>query len=111
MNNTYILKYWSVVSYSEYSPPEEKRRIRGQVYGHPGFHDGKIIFTSGIVNVQGNIITTESGSQYQLDWPPDPHWMKWLSDNNIPLPTPECPIRIKTLPGEPDCAQKHIPYC
>jgi len=55
-----ILKNWKFRSGS----------IEGRVYGHPNrqrFHDGKAITTSTIESINGAVITTISGSKYQLD--------------------------------------------
>lgn len=77
-----------------YNPPEYARKmIGGEVYGNPRFPDGHKIVTSSITKVDGRIVTTNSGSVYELGTP-SPDYINWLKENNMELPTPECPIKI-----------------
>ncbi len=48
--------------------PEEHSRysVAGNVYGREGFPDGAFIATSSVKEIEGNVIKTHSGSQYQL---------------------------------------------
>lgn len=77
-----------------YCPPELRQKyVSGAVYGNPRFSDGYRVTTSNIVSINGNKITTNSGSVYELGTPSE-DYINWLKANNMTLPTPECPIKI-----------------
>jgi hypothetical protein len=63
------LENWSVV-FSETDPylaPElQKIALHGNVYGHPRFDDGSSVTTSTIKELRGELIITNSGSEYEL---------------------------------------------
>jgi len=63
------IENWSVINCpgSPYDPPELWiPRLHGKVYGHPRFEEGKDIATSRIVGIEGELLVTHSGSQYEL---------------------------------------------
>lgn len=70
------LKNWAVVSTSD-----SKRRLSGTVSNNKSFQDGKKIFTSSIVDVEGRKITTSSGSVYYLDGPPENEYLQWIKEH------------------------------
>ena len=96
-NITGRLEEWSVSYDAEtdpYRPPETKRPfLCGAVYGHSKQQDGHRISTSYIEKVDGNLITTSSGSVYELS-DPDPLYVDWCKKHNIGVPTKEQPIKI-----------------
>jgi hypothetical protein len=77
------LDNWSVTgrNVSPYQAPETIRRcLKGKAYGHPRFDDGGVVKTSYIVKADKRIITTRSGSVYQLG-KIDPLYRRWLKIN------------------------------
>lgn len=64
------LENWSIISSTidPYKAPElSKPALRGNVFGHPRFEDGKLIHTSSIAGItKENHILTHSGSKYML---------------------------------------------
>jgi hypothetical protein len=88
---------WTVVgnqNQNPYQAPEERRwQVRGEVYGNPSFPDGHGIRTSDVVMVTGNVITTRSGSVYELGEPNEEYAM-WCWENGHHVPTPEEPIKL-----------------
>jgi hypothetical protein len=78
-----ILRNWSVISTgSPYTAPEARTySIEGQVYGHNGFEYGDDIMTSQPVKIDGRVVTTASGTKYELEGPPKPEWVAWLFNN------------------------------
>lgn len=78
----YYLDNWSVLpGGGPYTAPEVGGKVlSGLVYGHPRHQDGKHVTTSRIEHAEGNIITTHSGSKYELRTP-DPEYIKWLKAN------------------------------
>ena len=63
------LENWSVGSQNltPYTAPElSQPRLMGEVYGHPNFDNGERITTSPIEKINGWVITTLSGSVYEL---------------------------------------------
>jgi len=52
-------------------------RLHGKVYGHPKFEDGKEVTTGPVVNAEGRVITTSSGSVYKLG-SIEPEYREWL---------------------------------
>ena len=90
------LEGWSVSTELTdlYKPPETILTfLCGAVYGHSKWDDGHRISTSYIKDVDGNLVTTSSGSVYELG-EPDPLFVQWCKDNNLHVPTKEEPIRI-----------------
>ena len=68
-----------------YLPPESQRSyIKGRVYGHPRFNDGKTVHSSSIkeMNIKEGYIITSSGSKYILGLP-EQAWVRWLEENNF----------------------------
>ena len=85
----YQLKNWAIVSDCDpYTPPEcQKSRLNGEVYGREPresdgytFPDGKRITTSSIKEVNGRVITTRSGTVYELVGDPDPDYLEFLKE-------------------------------
>lgn len=77
---------WSVIGVSDspYSAP--KQCLRGKR------KDGHMIRTSPIVDIDGNIITTRSGTQYHL-MAPSQDYVEWCRQNNYHIPTEKEPIK------------------
>ena len=75
------LENWRVVGLDPYAPPEmAKISLSGKAYGHPNFEDGHGITTSDVVAVDGRMVTTCSGSQYELG-EIDPKYREWLEEH------------------------------
>jgi len=94
----YILKNWSIVCPDDnpYLAPEHRNRyLRGQVYNREGYEDGYWIRTTKIIDADNNtrIVTTKSGSKYKIE-EPDPEYVKWCRENEVYVPTEECPILV-----------------
>ncbi len=82
-----LLENWTVTAQpgqDVYSEPV--RVLRGR---RP---DGKCIRTSPIVRVTGNLIQTQTGSEYTLGQP-DPRYVEWCREHDHHIPTPEEPIK------------------
>lgn len=95
MNNP-KLEDWSVTlrSTDPYAPPEHRQiSLQGEVFGHPRFEDGKRITTSFVVEVNGPLVTTMSGTVYTLTYP-NADYIKWCGENGCHIPTPEEPIKL-----------------
>jgi hypothetical protein len=88
------LECWSVKGIGDrYTPPELHVQIlTGKIYGHPDFEDGHKISTSAIAGIQGRVVTTKSGSEYELG-SPDPHFIEWCRENGHYVPTEEEPLK------------------
>lgn len=81
---------------SDFHAPEIRPLcVRGFIYGHATFPDGKTIVTSRIVGVDGPVIRTENGSRYRLG---EPHekCLAWLAESGIPFDAAE-PIRMRRI--------------
>ncbi len=82
------LKNWLVINNNETdgkkSLEDNKRCLRGEVYGSDRYKNGTLIATSNIVKVEGNQATTRHGSVYILG-KPDEEYKKWCEKKNIPL--------------------------
>lgn len=91
---TVRLENWSVCGGGNpYYPPEAtKKYLKGDVYGHPRCEDGKNVTTSHIVNIDGNKVTTSSGTVYELG-KPDCEFIKWCVEYGCHVPTPKEPIK------------------
>ena len=96
-----ILKDWHMgvsVKYDlelddPYKAPEQlSKKISGQVYGHPDYPNGKRIRTSDIKKVEGNIITTKSGHEYELG-KANTDYMEWCEREGYHVPTKQEPIK------------------
>jgi len=92
----YKLENWSVgnrVS-SPYLPPElGYHYLQGNVYGNPKFTEGEYVNTSAIVSSEGRIVTTKSGSKYELG-KIESEYAEYLKKTNYPLDD-ENPIKVK----------------
>ena len=92
---------WSVVSDSDpFKVPEQSKiRLQGEVTGHPRFDEGHRVTTSTIVKIEGKLVSTYSGSVYELG-EIDPLYKKWV-DKNYPDWDPENPIKmVENFKGE-----------
>jgi len=81
----YQLKNWAVVqspNTDPYLPPEAFGiYLGGEIYGRGGrFVDGKRVVTSRVVSVNGRMITTKSGSVYELVGDPEPGYLDYLKE-------------------------------
>jgi len=87
------LENWSVCgAFSPYRSPENQIiQLRGEVHGHPKFAEGKLIWTSPIVSVNGRTITTKN-SEYKLG-DVDQDYLRWCNENNQHLPIGDNPIK------------------
>ena len=76
------LNNWYVSGNADpYTAPEcAQPYLKGNVEGHPNFEDGKHISTSPIVDAEGRVVTTRSGSTYKLG-KIAPKYRKWLKEN------------------------------
>jgi hypothetical protein len=79
-----ILEKWGIVSTNPFMAPERQTKfsLKGIVYNHPIKEDGKEVVTSFITNIEGNIVTTYSGSKYILG-PPNPEYLEFLNKNGF----------------------------
>jgi hypothetical protein len=78
---------WAVVSFygvNVYAAPRQCLRGRRK--------DGHYVRTSLITNINGDVITTRSGTKYKL-LKPNPQYVQWCQDNNYHVPTEQEPIR------------------
>jgi hypothetical protein len=72
--------------------------LRGSVYAPPIMllrgrnSDGEFIRTSSIDKINGNVITTLSGSVYELG-DPAPEYVEFCKQQGCRIPTPEEPIK------------------
>jgi len=96
------LENWSVVIsepdyYNQYQPPESQHRcLHGIAVNHPSFPANTEVTTSDIVGVNKRLITTRSGSMYELGQP-DPTYVQWCMNKGFHIPTEDCPIVDKCL--------------
>lgn len=90
------LENWSVRGDSSpYVAPEQRTLIlRGEVYGHPRFEDGEVIWTSPIVSVDCRIIATKN-SVYELGGV-EQVFLRWCSENGHHIPIGDNPIKWHT---------------
>jgi hypothetical protein len=63
-------------------PGDPNVRIRGFVWNHQWFEDGKRIVTAKIIDVEGYWVQTEQGHTYQLG-APDLHWLRFLQASDV----------------------------
>ncbi len=93
--NRIQLTNWSVGNaYQDlYTAPECRGiRLRGTVSGHPRKDDGERVITSIVQKVAGRIITTSSGSEYELVGEPEAGYLEYLRESARGY-DPEAPIR------------------
>lgn len=95
------IENWSVTSAdTPYTPPEAcSFSLQGEVYDHPHFSDGDRVCTSTIVNVDGPIVMTYSGSVYRLGTP-EPNYVEWCRKQGRHIPTSECHILVHVSPNQ-----------
>jgi hypothetical protein len=80
---TVLLKNWSIILDRWYLPPEYKRaHLKGYAYGHPEYKDGTLVKTSIIVETEGFLVKTATGTIYLLE-DPDPEYILWLRLNHL----------------------------
>jgi hypothetical protein len=90
------LENWSLGNAPDdmyYAPEVRKVRLSGDVYNHPRFEDGKKVTTSSVKEVNGKVITTSSGSVYELG-EPEKEYLDYLKSINYTF-DPENPIKVK----------------
>lgn len=90
----FTLRNWSTIGVTPYSAPEQGLCLLGKVYGNPKFPDGYTIQTSRIIDVEGRVVRTASGSLYLLDGDPDPGFAEYLQRAGKPLDL-ENPIKVR----------------
>ncbi len=89
----YRLENWSTGVRNPYLAPEQQALyLHGDVYDRPSYEDGESISTTRIANVDGNVITTRSGSVYLLG-EPDPKFIEYCKEQGVYVPTKEVPIK------------------
>ena len=89
----YRLESWSTDNGGPYIAPENQWLcLRGNVYNHPEYNDGRHIHTSAIKSVDGNKITTETGSVYILG-EPEKEFVEYCKTRGGHVPTKEVPIK------------------
>lgn len=79
------LEQWSVAAASDdpYMAPERRGiALHGRVYGHGRFPDGSEITTSRVTKVEGRLITTYSGNQYELG-DIDQGYLQWMHEKGF----------------------------
>lgn len=76
------LNNWKLVEDQDpYQPPELRRkRLSGEVFGHPRHDDGSRVVTSEVESIDGRVVRTFSGSEYTLG-DPDPDYVEWCQEN------------------------------
>jgi hypothetical protein len=95
MSDTVKIELWSTtVRGSAWITPELRETIlQGYIYGHPKHDEGRRVHTSPIVKAEGRIVTTRSGTVYELG-EPDPRWLRWLKANNLEY-NEDNPIKVR----------------
>lgn len=86
-------RVWHVMAARDPYTAPELRRV--QIVGVPssGHNAGHRIITSPIVTARGRVVTTESGSTYELGRA-SPKYLAWLKEQRIPYDTRQ-PIRVR----------------
>jgi hypothetical protein len=76
------LENWYITGIENpYQAPElRKLYLVGNTTGHPLHKDGKLVTTSSIVNANGRVVHTSSGSGYELGRV-DCGYREWLKEN------------------------------
>lgn len=89
------IETWSVeYRGTPYLAPEAFRRcLVGTAYGHPERAAGHEVMTSPIVSAKGRLVTTASGTIYELG-EPSPAYLAWLKGKGIAF-DPEAPIKVE----------------
>jgi len=93
--NEVRIENWSVCHSKGglYDPPEMWQPcLSGNVYGHPRKPDGHSVSTSPIVDVNGRLITTATGTIYLLGQV-DPLYVEHCEKHGLTVPTEEVPIK------------------
>jgi hypothetical protein len=92
--NYITINGWSITSPADpYIPPEMLPiSIHGAVTGHPHFDDGAKITTSRIVEANGRIVMTQSGSTYILG-DVDPGYLAYLPTIGR-VYNPDAPVKV-----------------
>jgi hypothetical protein len=94
------LENWSLGFYpsskeNPYLSPQQRVRVLcGRVYGNPEYADGHPIRTNYVVAARGRLVTTFSGSVYELG-EVDPHYRAWSQEQGFGWDE-ENPVRIVT---------------
>ncbi len=92
----YRLENWCTRVSNPYQAPElQSLCLHGEVYNHPSYNEGEPIGTSNIVKVDGNRITTKSGSVYVLGEPAK-EFVEYCKEIGCHVPTKETPIKEHT---------------
>lgn len=90
------LENWGIVSnpLNVFLPPElQSSHLVGTVDNHPVLGENKEMTSSKIVDVNGNKVTTHSGSVYELGTP-HPDYIEYCKKSGVHVPTPEEPIKL-----------------
>lgn len=97
-NSAIRLEQWSLHEYdidvTPYMAPEQiqaKKKLSGQVYGHPRFDDGDVVTTSSLVllDLQAKRAVTKSGTEYVLG-EMDPQYAQYVQSlKKEPYATPQ----------------------
>lgn len=93
------LENWSIRTRDSgpYTAPEcLPTHLCGEVYGHPRFADGEVIYSSTVIKIEGSKITTHN-SVYTLG-KPAPDYVKWCREHGGHIPTTQKPIEVKQAP-------------
>jgi hypothetical protein len=108
------LTQWAIVGditedVDVYTPPEHSRRyIRGIAlndHRHPESirltpgSGCNYVLTTRITFVDGNMVKTRSGTEYEL-LDPDPDYVQWCIDQGLHVPTLQEPLKIKNTVRE-----------
>ncbi|GAF70947.1 unnamed protein product [marine sediment metagenome] len=97
MNKPILLKNWCVVplNVDKYTPPELiGQALSGDVYGHPTRAEGEAIVTSQIRQAEGRLVTTNSGTVYELG-DIDAEYLQWcIETEGVPVPSEAQPIIV-----------------
>jgi hypothetical protein len=89
------LENWSVDASTGngYLAPELRRPfLIGEIYGHPKFADGSMVRTSIIVSTTGRLVSTASGSVYELG-NAHPDYAEWAAENGHTIDE-EWPVKL-----------------
>ena len=76
------------------APESRHPYLHGIIKGHPLHKDGKEVTTSMITNVDGDKITTRSGTVYML-LEPEKKYVETCKENGWHIPTVNEPIKMK----------------
>lgn len=69
-----------------YTAPELRVPLASGVIDHPGHEwHGKHVVTSALVDCDGRVLHTRSGSTYVLTGNPDPEYVAWLESQDLDL--------------------------